>query len=800
MPLFSFFTKRALAVLAVIICLIIGSASFFSPPFSAQADSISTATSGLPVTLEVTCPAGGCGVQGCTNSSASNYNPSATVDDGSCAGGGGSDTPPPTTPGCTDSFASNYNPAATVNDNSCLYAIPNVSNLTAVYGAGRVTLSWQNPSFPLFAGVVVVKSDHGIPISPTDGELIYEGSAQSLPDPDVVAGRTYFYTVFVKNTIGNYSSGALTFASIPVPLPTGTSTPPGGTTTPPGGGSPPGGGPPSVGGGGIILTPSLSGDPFASLPQVVTPTNSQIQSLNIGDFIVSQAGEPTKRLAPGGVVNIRGDREWTISIPYDKVPEVLKTIGVTVFDPTDHRKSFSFLLTVNATKTAYQATIAPFGKDGLFPISVYVINYNDQTIKKFNSQLIVAGTVLSRIPLGTIEKVAAPLVVTGGVAIGLSQLLLATSPSASLADLYFLFLRQFAALLGYFGLRKKRQPWGTVYDAITKQPIDPAYVSVLRAGKEVSTAITDIDGRYGFFLPWGEYELAAKKTHYQFPSETLRGKTADQLYDNLYFGQPIRTGGEEVVNLNIPLDPIGFDWNEFAKSKQNYFKVFSNHSLWRARLGNALYAAGFAAALGYVLFTPSWLNIAVLLLYVAISLFKTYWHYHHKVLALTWAGSGEPLPFAVIRIFLVEPKQEIKKVITDGFGRFFVLVRPGVYYLTVEEKQADASYRLVYQSEPLTLKRGVLSDNIVIPRVDVPPPAPLVTPVSSPSPTIPPINLGSAEAVSSPVSPSSESVQSTTPASNLVISATTPEATVVPSTTITPTATPSPEVTPPTTP
>ena len=51
------------------------------------------------------------GVPGCTDSTANNYNPSATVNDGSC-------TYPVS--GCTDSTASNYNPAATVNQ-GCLY-------------------------------------------------------------------------------------------------------------------------------------------------------------------------------------------------------------------------------------------------------------------------------------------------------------------------------------------------------------------------------------------------------------------------------------------------------------------------------------------------------------------------------------------------------------------------------------------------------------------------------------------------------------------------------------------------------
>jgi len=48
------------------------------------------------------------GIVGCTNSRASNYNPSATIDDGSCR-----------IYGCTVIGSSNYDPEATINDGSC---------------------------------------------------------------------------------------------------------------------------------------------------------------------------------------------------------------------------------------------------------------------------------------------------------------------------------------------------------------------------------------------------------------------------------------------------------------------------------------------------------------------------------------------------------------------------------------------------------------------------------------------------------------------------------------------------------
>jgi hypothetical protein len=57
-------------------------------------------------------------VSGCTDSTATNYDPLATIDDGSCVY-----PPPPPSPiyGCTDPAATNYDQTATDDDGSCTY-------------------------------------------------------------------------------------------------------------------------------------------------------------------------------------------------------------------------------------------------------------------------------------------------------------------------------------------------------------------------------------------------------------------------------------------------------------------------------------------------------------------------------------------------------------------------------------------------------------------------------------------------------------------------------------------------------
>ena len=123
-----------------------------------------------------------------------------------------------------------------------------------------------------------------------------------------------------------------------------------------------------------------------------------------------------------------------------------------------------------------------------------------------------------------------------GIVAALLPLLFAASPSG------VVFL-PFQIWSLFFGRKKTKHPWGTVYDSVTKRPLDPAYVVISKyippvvgagltdtavavsplatAEEKVGESITDIDGRYGFLVPGGSYVLTAGKTHYVFPSTKL---------------------------------------------------------------------------------------------------------------------------------------------------------------------------------------------------------------------------------------------------------------------------------------
>ena len=231
----------------------------------------------------------------------------------------------------------------------------NVSNFVATPSETDITLTWKNPKAD-FEAVRIVKSDKFYPRDPTEGEIIYEGRAERYMDRKVVGDKTYYYAAFSRDRMGNYSSGAVTDARLlrPGELPT---------------------------------MPKLFAG-ILQLPKELIHSLLRTFSLNDVDFI--QDGK--KLPVVSSIVEIRGDRNLTISIDYEKVPEILKTIVITMFDPDDRAKTFSFLLRVNADKTAYQAHVAALERSGKYEFSLAILDHKHQGLA------LLAGTIISRVP------------------------------------------------------------------------------------------------------------------------------------------------------------------------------------------------------------------------------------------------------------------------------------------------------------------------------------------------------------------------------------------------------------------
>ncbi len=285
----------------------------------------------------------------------------------------------------------------------------------------------------------------------------------------------------------------------------------------------------------------------------------------------------------------------------------------------------------------------------------------------------------------------------------------------SFTEVVFIPYRIWTLILNAFGLKKRNRPWGTVYDSVTKQPLDPVIVSLYdMQGTEVATSITDMDGRYGFLVPPGTYRMVAKKTHYQFPSIKLAGKTRDELYLDLYYGTEIEVKSQgDVLIKNIPLDPVGFDWNEFAKRDQKLMRFFSKKDLVVARISDAFFGIGFLFSIVALLTGPTFYNIFIFATYIFFMIVRET-GVSRKAFGSVKSQDGTPLPFAILRIFTAGSDTEVAHKVTNDLGKYFCLIQNGEYYFTVEKKNSDESYTKVYTSPRVEVKNGLIREKVTL--------------------------------------------------------------------------------------
>ncbi len=287
----------------------------------------------------------------------------------------------------------------------------------------------------------------------------------------------------------------------------------------------------------------------------------------------------------------------------------------------------------------------------------------------------------------------------------------------NLARLISIPIRIWNIIPTLLGFKRRKRPWGTVYDSITKQPLDPVYVMLkTNSGKEIATSITDLDGRYGFQVEPGQYSLFANKANYIFPSVKLKGKTEDELYDNLYFGGGIDIAKEdEIINKNIPMDAINFNWNEFEKAKnKKLMKFYSKTELFLARISKILFIAGLISSIILALVEPKTFNLVILGLYALIIILALFGVKPRAFGFVTEKGTGYPLSFGIISVFSSELGREVAHSVIGKTGKYYLLVPKGNYFVKLRKKTGEEGYEEVFTSEVMNIKKGYLDKKFVI--------------------------------------------------------------------------------------
>jgi len=283
----------------------------------------------------------------------------------------------------------------------------------------------------------------------------------------------------------------------------------------------------------------------------------------------------------------------------------------------------------------------------------------------------------------------------------------------SFSEVGLIPMRLLSLLMTALGIKKRNRPWGTVYDAVTKQPLDPAYVVLKDAqGNEVQTSITDLDGRYGFLVQKGIYTLEASKTDYKFLNED---KNSDELYQDLYHGEQLTINSEdEVITKNIPMQPLKFNWNEYAKKEGKYMKFYSKKDFIFEKISSSFFVVGGIIALLAFFLAPRPYNTITLIIYIILLIFRQFGIKLKDKGTLLDKTTHLPISFAIVRIFSKATNLEMVHKVSDKYGKFYCIIPNGTYYLKIDKKLDDGSYQNIHTSDPMTVTKGIIRGRFVV--------------------------------------------------------------------------------------
>ncbi len=717
-------------------------------------------------------------------------------------------------------------------------AIPpgQVSNFVVTAGNAQNTLNWTNPNDADFSGVQIQRSTTGFPAVPGQGITVYVGAAQTYLDPGLLNGTTYYYSIFARDTSGNFSAPAQASGTPvgPVPGPicgnavceapeTIVSCPADCLVVPP---------PPAPFCGNAVCDPgetnaSCPADcPPPAQPPVIPPPPSapSVNRTLIRVFALNrtlelhQNAEREYRILP--------DRSLTIFVPLTALPSSVMnmtlnfTNGSFLFARTAQSvPEEGYVVDVSAPHTSGKATatiIVKFdnGTTDVIEINVRVESLGSITETKNGQKLPLDGatiTLQKRVgdwitwdailyrqinPVGTgidgtfaymapsgqyrlvakkngyreyasapldlttevinpaIELIALPPSVTdvfipgapvieniGNVAKALgaqgayvtkilqneiildprvknatTQVLVPTAAAittaavatavqaTSLVSYIYFLLTQPLLLLG----RRQRKQYGTVYNALTKLPVDLASVRLIRTSTNrlVRTVVTDKLGRYAFIVEQGEYRIEATKPGYSFPTRFLVGRKEDAEYLDLYHGEKVTVSEEgAVITANIPLDPT-----EIRKSNK---RLFVDEIVRRLQSALAFSSVIFTL-IAALLYQRLYLYILVGAQFLLYLLFRR--------LASTkrpknWGiiydeRTKKPIPFAVARIIEAQYNKTLESRIADSKGRYNFLVGTNKYYVTVEKPGYEPAKTNEIDLTTVKKEGGVVSRDI----------------------------------------------------------------------------------------
>jgi hypothetical protein len=274
-----------------------------------------------------------------------------------------------------------------------------------------------------------------------------------------------------------------------------------------------------------------------------------------------------------------------------------------------------------------------------------------------------------------VAEVAAPVAIAAA-----ATTVTVSASAASLFNYLYLLITQPLLLFN----RRKREKWGMVYNALSKQPIDLAVVRLLDAQTKavIQTRITDAQGRFAFLATPGEYELSVMKANMTYPSQLLKQEKIDVDMVDLYHGERIQVTQTTTITPNIPVDPV----EKTVTPKEILRKK------WFRRIQHGLSIGSLLVSVGAWIVQPSWGMGALMI--GQIGVYALFRRLSVPAKPKSWgvvydASSRERIGHAVVRIFDKRFHKLLETQITDAQGKYAFFAGKNIYFVTADHPQYE---------------------------------------------------------------------------------------------------------------
>jgi hypothetical protein len=338
----------------------------------------------------------------------------------------------------------------------------------------------------------------------------------------------------------------------------------------------------------------------------------------------------------------------------------------------------------------------------LSTLALNVESLNDDNFLPILGLISEIGNLIQNLQNNPVANLFADIAEPLAVATAISGAIVLASSFSLLPLLQYIFT--FPLL---FLTRRRRNAYGTVYNAISKVTIPLATIRVVsESGKIVKSLVTSPAGQFVLRLPIGRFKVQVVKDGFVFPTEYLRGEKVDDKYVDLYHGELIEVKEDQaIIGLNIPMDPVqsekmGSKASLLKKRFLRTFQIVSAH-------------VGLLLAFFVAIIQPS--PFALVLAFVQLFFYGLTYISLRNTHPKGWGfvldeSTGKPIKNAVIRLFEPKFNKLIEAQITDSQGRYIIVAGANEYYLRasgngyVEREVRPINFKGIKEPKPISEK------------------------------------------------------------------------------------------------